>query len=434
MTGVDEPRAVPPPPPDPDLGAEDLFHREASTSLLTRYLEPRGFEFLDARVIQALYRPTRTATVRFRVKARTGAGAQRMLSMCLRRRAAHEEPVVPPADFGRRFGIDDPVEIIDGATVWTFPYDPVLASLPDGAHGPTVRDAGGIRRPSAVSVTPLRYRPGQRAAFRYTAFAPDGHRETLYGKVVGEDAFARIFDAYESYANTGIPMVEPRAATGLEGVALFPTIEGECLRDRIEQGGSLPDPDRLVGLLETLAQVRWLGDPEPPHNDMAIRSAGRLLAHLLPHRRQEIRELYRMLAGLAARPLPELFTVHGDLYEGQIFVGKDYSLGLIDLEDGGPGDPLMDAANMLAHLMILHVYTPEADGRPLAYRALLRRKLLDHLGGGEEELLWREAACALMLATGPFRVQSPRWPQETEARLYAVQRLLGRGLTQTRAA
>jgi hypothetical protein len=75
------------------------------------------------------------------------------------------------------------------------------------------------------------------------------------------------------------------------------------------------------------------------------------------------------------------------------------------------------------------VYAPEAEGRPLAYRALLRRALLDHLGGGDDDLLWREAACALMLATGPFRVQSPTWPQETEARFDAVVRLLGAGVT-----
>jgi hypothetical protein len=36
------------------------------------------------------------------------------------------------------------------------------------------------------------------------------------------------------------------------------------------------------------------------------------------------------------------------------------------------------------------------------------------MGGGEAELDWREAACLLLLATGPFRVQSRDWPGQTE--------------------
>ncbi|MEX2420779.1 MAG: phosphotransferase, partial [Actinomycetota bacterium] len=221
-----------------------------------------------------------------------------------------------------------------------------------------------------------------------------------------------------------VRMAEPRAAGDLDGVVLFPALPGTCLRDTFEQGGRLPDPSRLIGILEGLAAAPWRGDPDPGRPDLAIRTSGRLLAQILPHRRQEIRDRYHELMERVSRPLPETFTVHGDLYEGQIFIDDAFSLGLIDLEDGGIGDPLLDAANMLAHLTVLHAYAPEAGGRPLAYRALLRRTLLEHLGGGDEDLAWREAYGALHLATGPFRTQSPDWVRETEARLDAVARLM----------
>ncbi|MEX0991537.1 MAG: phosphotransferase [Actinomycetota bacterium] len=425
---MDQPLAVPPPPVDPDLPlAGALFRREPSGDLLERFLGRRGWHATDVRVLQALYRPGRALTVRFRVQAVSGSGAVRLLTVCLRTRARSVDVVAPSPEFGSRFGVSDPVEEIDGVTAWVFPYDPVLAGLPDAAHGPTVRDASDVRRPAAISVTPLRYRPGQRAAFRYTVAGLGRHRETLYGKVVGDDAFDRIFDAHRSYAKTGIRMVRPRVAEGLRGVALFPEIGGTCLRDLIESGGALPDPDRLVGLLERLARVRWLGAPDLGDAAASIRLSGRLLAHLRPHRYAEIRDAYHELAERAARPLAETFTVHGDLYEGQIFVDDEFSIGLIDLEDGGPGDPLMDAANMLAHLRVLHAYAPEAQGRPLAYRVMLRKALLEHLrGGGDEELAWREALCAMHLATGPFRVQAPDWPGETDKRIDEVLALLHR--------
>ena len=51
------------------------------------------------------------------------------------------------------------------------------------------------------------------------------------------------------------------------------------------------------------------------------------------------------------------WVVHGDLYENQVlFDGA--TLGLIDLDDLGPGDPLLDAANFCAHLLLLGTSRP----------------------------------------------------------------------------
>lgn len=422
-----ESRTVPLPPADPDLPqVEKLFTGDQSRSLIGGFLRDRGWELEGLRVSQALYRPGRACTVRFSAQARPRRGASRFLTICARIRARETVVADPPPWFEQRIGIANPVEQRGDALVWVFPYDPNLPGLPAAARGSMVRDAARIARPSAIVATPIRYRPGQRAAIRYTIVGIGGVRETLWGKVVPEDSFCRIFDANRSFRSVDVGMVSPRAVESIPGLALFPDLPGTCLRELIEDGGALPDPSRLVQLLEEVADAPWEGDRTLDRPDASLRVSGRLLAHILPGRRGEIQGMYRELSERLAAPLPQIFTVHGDLYEGQIFVDKNFQLGIIDLEDGGLGDPLLDAANMLAHLTVLHAYEPGALGRPLAYRQLLRQRLVERLGSGAEaELDWREAACLLHLATGPFRVQSPDWPTETNDRLDQIASLMG---------
>jgi hypothetical protein len=104
-------------------------------------------------------------------------------------------------------------------------------------------------------------------------------------------------------------------------------------------------------------------------------------------------------------------------------VGQDYSLGLIDLDDWGPGDPAMDAANFSAHLIALALAVPGSGKRIMAYRSLVRQAFLDRLGVSPAELAWREALCLFALATGPFRVLRPHWPAEVRHRTDAALRL-----------
>jgi aminoglycoside phosphotransferase (APT) family kinase protein len=116
-------------------------------------------------------------------------------------------------------------------------------------------------------------------------------------------------------------------------------------------------------------------------------------------------------------------TVHGDLYDAQVFVGREYSLGLIDLDDVGPGDPAMDAGNFLAHLVALALAFPSAGRRVLAYRTLMRTAFLDRLGLDPAELAWREALEMFQLALGPLRTLNRRWPHEVNRRVGLALRL-----------
>jgi len=415
---------IPAPPPDPELEESGgLFLLEPSRQILSSFLAPRGWRLLEAYPTQALYRPSRSCLVRYLVRAAPPAGPPRYLTLCVRERKGLASYLPPPPDFEDRFGLADPLDVRGDLAIWAYPYDPALASLPDAAHGRTVRRVAGSEGPVAVSPTAVAYRPGMRAAFRYTVLGARGRGDVFYGKSVGKDASLRIFDAYESFRGAGVRVAQPVAADGVPGLVFFPSIGGTSLDDRLTRGGDLPSPARIVRLIQRLAGSEWTGTCDPDKPDVQIRSAGHLLAHILPHRRHEIRDAYRALAELSAR-IPRDGTVHGDLYESQIFADERGSLGLIDLEDGGLGDPLMDAANMLAHLTVMHYFVPEAGGRPAAYRVLMRKAVLEGLGASEWELDWREAYALLMLATGPFRVLRPHWIPESEDRLDSALQVL----------
>lgn len=375
--------------------------------------------------MQAVYWPGRSCTVRYHARAR-GRDTERWLSLCAMTASRRRSILPPPDGFERRFGLPDPVEHQGDVVVWAYPYDPVLSGLPIAADGPTVLGASGFPAPASVSVTLHRYRPRKRAVVRYVVVGRGGVGEVLYSKVLRQDTLRRTFQAHRMLAGYGFALSHPRSFDGLDGLALFSPIPGRSLRELLVEEAKLPSPRRLVELLQRVAGVQWQTPTDPRRRDRDVLAVGRLVSHLVPHRRAEIERAAASLAERASA-IPPGPTVHGDLYEGQVFVGDRSGLGLIDLDDAGPGDPLLDAANLLAHLSVLSASAPRARRRPLAYRALLRPLVLDGMGASEGDLAWREALCMLKLATGPFRVLSPRWPDRVEARVDASIRLLRRG-------
>jgi hypothetical protein len=414
-----------PPPADADLPrARALFDPSSAAVVLDRFLRPRGWDLAEVRPVQAIYRPGRSCTVRYRAHAH-GPDGSRWMSVCAATRLRPLDPVPFAHDFGARFGLADPIVTWDDLTVWAYPYDPVLAGLPNAAHAPTVRAASQIAGSTAFAVTPVRYRPMQRAVLRYLVLSGGGPRRVLFGKVLRDDAFERTFQAYRNLRRTRIARSLPRAVTGLENLVTFEPMTGRDLRALLKDGSRLPSPGRVADLMARVANAGWMGEAKPRRPSRAVRDAASLLSQVLPERGAKIAGLAAELAE-RGEGTPAERTIHGDLYEAQIFVDERHRLGLIDLEDAGPGDPLLDAANFLSHLATLSVSDPRAQGRPLAYRALLRRAMLDALGGSEAELAWRESLSMLLLATGPFRVQSPDWPRKVAARVDAAARILDR--------
>lgn len=416
---------IPPIPSDPELpGARGLLSGEGRETI-SAFLGERTWSLEDARAVQAVYRPGRSAVVRYRVVA-TGRGGRRTFDLCAETRARPRAAGPFPGDVEGRIGLSEPVGAAGRYLVWAFPYDPSLSDLADVAWGPEVASRLGA---AAVSVQPLRYRPRRRAVFRYRVLRRDrrGRRwETAFGKILPSSKAERA-------RGTVGPMVEgpeslrlsmPAGSLGNDAFVFEPA-RGRSLRELLVAGAALPDPRRVAALPEAVdgAAARFPGFVRSSPTESAEASA-LVLRHLAPDSAVELDRVVEAVAEGAARPAPHAQAVHGDLYEAQVFVDHDYSLGLIDLDDLGPGDPAMDAANFCAHLLVLALAVPAAAGRLAAYRELVREAFLLRLGIPSTELAWREALAALLLASGPFRVLDPRWPAEVTRRIQLAVRLL----------
>lgn len=402
--------------------ARELLAPGPSAALLERFLASRGWTVVEARAAQVVYWPGTSCLVRYRVRGRGPAGGARWLTVCAETRGRGPRQPVVPASGGAPVPVTPPVEQMGDHLVWAFPYDPVLPGLPAATHGRAVRDGLGIEAPGGVSVSGLRYRPTRRAIFRYRTVGETPAR-TLFGKVMRDAPVRRTFDAYRNLGGTDLRFARP-SPHPVPGLVTFPVVPGTSLGERLVAGGRLPSPHRVVGLMASIGAVPWRGDAKPRRYGRSVRSTGRLLAQLLPHRAEEVDDVAAELVARADGIVPTT-VVHGDLYESQVLLDDRMSFGLIDLEDAGPGDALLDAANLLAHLGALAAAVPAAAGRPAAYAALLRRVLVG-AGVPPEELAWREALCAMLLSPWSFVTQAEAWPRLVEERFGTVVRTLRR--------
>ena len=136
------------------------------------------------------------------------------------------------------------------------------------------------------------------------------------------------------------------------GVVWLTEVRGRDLRRRIRKGRS-PDP---MPLLEGLASL-W----RVPLKDCGIHpfSLSRAYSRALSSFRHNLRDHAELTAKLntLAESLNAFVNswrpsvmAHNDFYDDQLLLLEDGRIALVDLEDIGPGDPLLDVGNFLAHL------------------------------------------------------------------------------------
>lgn len=384
---------------DRDLpGAADLL-ADAGVERVVRFLDERGWEPHRVEAAQAHYRPGRSLAVCFR----TGAVDR-----------SSGRPVCPTVTVEIRAG--------EAESVWAFPDDPSLPGLARAIDADLVRRRLGPRS-AQVTVEPLRYRPRRRAVLRYRF---DGGR-AVFGKVLKPARGRRLLAVADALRATGMRLALPVGQLA-PGALILPFLYGDSLRDLLLTGGRLPTPDRVAALSE---QLHRRSSPVLIPSDLAadrsaIRrqvdpatalSASQVVARLLPAEGCSIGRVAEAVIGWAeASEPPEEWIVHGDLYENQVLVEGE-RLGLVDLDDLGPGDPLLDAANFIAHLLVLGTSGSSAGARILGYRGELRAAFCRRLEADPAALSWREAYCLLRLVSGPFRVLHPDWPRRTADRL-----------------
>ncbi len=311
--------------------------------------------------------------------------------------------------------------------LFRYPEDHRLPGLseaadPDAAHRLLNRHvlAMPARR---VRVELVRYRPASRAVLRHSV-----GRVRFYARVMRPDAVTPLLTTQGLIAQSSF--VLPRLAGYWEegGVVWLSEIPGKNLRQRI-QAGKLPDSTVLLDGLQTL----WSAPDAPrgarPFNlPGAYRRAKRSFEHNVRDGGPALRSLNAAVKSLdpfvgSWRPTG---IAHNDFYDDQMLVLRDGRVALVDFEEAGPGDPMLDVGNFLAHLRWASRLGRKGrrDGSG-AYHQLFRRAALDRYRWAERDLAFREAVCLFRICTNTIRRPQGDWRDRLEAGLSLVNETLG---------
>lgn len=387
-----------------------------ATDVLAPVLAAAGSELIACRTANVQYRPQSDLVVRYRCDVRRDG-------------IVIQDTVLAATTVAGPYAGTVPVEAEtpDGGVlsvgVWRWPFDPIITGLstmvtPDLAAAHLAPLVGG--RPELEVVA---YRPTERAVVRVR-----GTDREIYAKVVPPHLVDPLALRHDRLAAAGLPV--PRVLAVGDGWIAMEALLGTTLRDRLKSGtGPLPSPDRYRELLDDLAGLDVPGVPpvrsrveDAPHH-------AAMLATVLPSQRQRLDEIVERLAlRTGERPTGRVGTVHGDLHEAQLVVDDERVIGLLDIDDVGPGDPLDDVGTLVAHLRFRALTS--GDRRTTEYADATRTAVL---AGHDPADVDRHVAAVLVgLATGPFRIQQPDWVATTgevldlvEAHLDAAEAAIG---------
>lgn len=383
----------------------------AAADVLAPVLAAAGDQLLTCRAAHVQYRPQSDLVVRYRCDVRRG-GADTSDTVLAATTVHGPFPGTVPVE----------AETPDGTLtvgVWRWPFDPVITGLATmvTSHlaGAELAELVGPRPHLEV----VAYRPTERAVVRARG---DDHE--VFVKIVPPHTVDGLVDRHARLAGAGLPV--PRVLAVGAGWIVMEALVGTTLRERLKAGDPrLPPPARYGELLASLtavdvpgaARVRSRLEDAPHHAAM--------LATVMPTERARLDEIARRLG---ANPCDRSGTVHGDLHEGQLVVDDDGVIGVLDIDDVGPGDPLDDVGTLVAHLGFRAV-TTDAHTALISQHAAATRAAIAR--DRDAAALDRHVAAVLVgLATGPFRIQQPDWPATTrrvldvvEAHLAAAERV-----------
>ncbi len=306
--------------------------------------------------------------------------------------------------------------------VWAFPHDPYLPGLPTAVSTAAARTL--LARHGSTSTAPAirtrSYRPTRRAVVELRPAA--AAEPALYLKLLGGRTARRVHDRTTQLVGThdaltagGLP-VPPVLEHDVEaGCVVLGAVRGRTLRDLLRSGAATPPAAELldvVGRMQRVGPLHAGGDPDG-FADVTRHVA--LLGDRLPRRRRDLRDL----AAAAAAVAGPVGTVHGDLHDGQVVVDDGRVTGLLDVDGAGTGHVAHDLGRLLAGIEA-SAMAAQQDDEGTAEKAELC--LAAVLRGTEAlcppaDVARATAAAWVGLATGPLRVASPTWRQETEQRL-----------------
>ena len=206
-------------------------------------------------------------------------------------------------------------------------------------------------------------------------------------------------------------------------------IPGKNLRQRI-QAGKFPDIDMLLGGLQTLWNTPHVPEGARPFNlAAAYRRARRSFTHNVRDEgtaRRSLNDAARSLDPFVRSWRPA-GVAHNDFYDDQMLVLSDGRIALVDFEEAGPGDPMLDVGNFLAHLRWASSFAGKRrtrDGSRACYE-LFRPAAIERFDWPERDLAVREAVCLFRICTNTIRRPRGDWHNRLEAGLSLVNETLG---------
>jgi hypothetical protein len=293
----------------------------------------------------------------------------------------------------------------DRVAVWRFPHDPDLPGLPAATDETTV--AALLAElgfgTGAVRLAVRAYRPRRRAVIEAV-----GHSGRLFIKAVRPDRVEQLHHRHRQLVAAGIPVPHSLGWTG-DGLLVLQALRGRTLRDTLRTHTTpLPAGDDITSLLDRLPAELADGAPRRSWLDKVGHYAT-AIGTILPDQAERAAHLAHAISTEAGTG--PAVPIHGDLYESQLLVDHGRICGLLDIDTARRGDRLDDLGCLIGHLSVLaHVEPAHAKA---INRIGARYLTAFDLTVDAADLRYRAAAVVVSLATGPHRVQQPRWPSTT---------------------
>ncbi len=333
----------------------------------------------------------------------------------------HPDEFIPAEQFAvevRRSGLSN---------LYRYPDDPHLPGLNEAA---SVESALKLVNRHVLSIPSrrlrvdmVRYRPGNRAVLRHRI-----GKVRFYARVMRPAALESFLSAAHLVQHSGF--VVPRIAGCWQdgGVIWLSEIPGKNMRRYIRRGNN-PPPDALLDGLSGLWSVPMRSKNGRPFNLAgAYRRAKRAFTNAVDDgdaAQHILAEAVNSLEPFVKSWRPS-HLAQNDFYDDQMLVLPDGRISLVDFEEAGPGDPMLDVGNFLAHLSwgahFRRKKEAEAQG---AYRYIFRRAALERFRWDERELALREAVCLFRICTNVIRHPQADWRRRLEDGLSLVNETVG---------
>jgi len=351
-----------------------------------------GARVEDGELLQVTWWPGISITARYRISITGGELEGTSTFVCVAGRIP-DGALVVESDTGQ-------------VGVWRVPHDPALpgleAALDARRAAHLLEDLGGTSGP--VDTRLVAYRPGRRAVVSVS-----GGQEGLYLKLVRPSHIEDLHRSHQALA-ASLPVPVSLGFSRELGLIALQAVPGLTLRSVLEDPNQpIPAPADIVDLARRIPAPD--DGRESPSPIKRLADIGPLLSAVSPDISGQIDDVIEQIGPETS---PADTPCHGDYYESQLLVETGAVIGMLDVDTYGRGRAADDASTMLGHLAIWSEMSRQPDRVRHLGNQLIRvwDEMLDPV-----DLRRRTAAVVLSLATGPFRVQSAAWPEETADRV-----------------